>query len=154
MTGTPGPGQDRGEPVAHPILAGFDGSAASRHALAYAAGMARRLDGYLIVAHVSAAQVAAAGGYSLMPITGGGAVRDERLRWLLDELADAADVTGLRVEVLARDGDPARELANVAVQTNADAIVIGAPERLMHRFGGSVPAWLIRHASCPVVIVP
>jgi nucleotide-binding universal stress UspA family protein len=154
MTGTPGPGQDRGERVTHPILAGYDGSASSRHALAYAAGMARRLDGYLIVAHVSVAQIAAAGGYSLVPLAGGGVARDDRLDWLLAELADAADVAGLRVEVLERDGDPARELANVAAQTNADAIVIGAPEHLMHRFGGSVPAWLVRHASCPVVIVP
>jgi nucleotide-binding universal stress UspA family protein len=154
MTGTPGQGQNCGEPVTHPILAGYDGSAASRHALAYAAGMARRLDGYLIVAHVSTAPIAVAGGYSLVPLAGGALAKDDRLGWLLAELADAADVTGLRVEVLERDGDPARELANVAAQTNADAIVIGAPERLMHRFAGSVPAWLVRHASCPVVIVP
>jgi nucleotide-binding universal stress UspA family protein len=154
MTGTPGQGQNCGEPVTHPILAGYDGSAASRHALAYAAGMARRLDGYLIVAHVSTAQIAVAGGYSLVPLAGGALAKDDRLGWLLAELADAVDVTGLRVEVLERDGDPARELANVAAQMNADAIVIGAPERLMHRFAGSVPAWLVRHASCPVVIVP
>ncbi len=154
MTGTPGPGQDRCEPVTHPILAGYDGSASSRHALAYAAGMARRLDGYLIVAHVSTAQIAAAGGYSLVPLASENAAMEDRLDWLLAELADAADITGLRVEVLERDGDPARELASLAAQTNADAIVIGAPEHLMHRFAGSVPAWLVRHASCPVVIVP
>ncbi len=67
---------------------------------------------------------------------------------------EAADVAGLRVEVLERDGDPARELASTAIERNADAIVIGAPEQLMHRFTGSVPAWLARHAHCPVVIVP
>jgi nucleotide-binding universal stress UspA family protein len=32
--------------------------------------------------------------------------------------------------------------------------VIGAPERFPHRFAGSVPAWLARHAGCPAVIVP
>ncbi len=65
-----------------------------------------------------------------------------------------ADLTGLYMEVLERDGDPARQLACVAAEKTADAIVIGAPEHLMHRFAGSVPAWLARHARCPVVIVP
>jgi hypothetical protein len=32
----------------HPILAVYDGSAASKHALAYAAGLARRTDRWLI----------------------------------------------------------------------------------------------------------
>lgn len=154
MTGAPGGRQDRGEQATHPILAGYDGSASSRHALAYAAGMARRLDGYLIVVHVSTTQIAVAGGYSLAPLAAGGAARDDQMAWLLLELADAADVTGLSVEVHEREGDPARELANMAVEKNADAIVIGAPEQLMHRFAGSVPAWLVRHACCPVVIVP
>jgi nucleotide-binding universal stress UspA family protein len=155
MTGIPGQGQDGDGPATHPILAGYDGSASSRHALAYAAGMARRLDGYLIVAHISTAPIAAAGGYSLAPIAAGrGVPSDDQLSWLLAELADAVDLAGLRVDVLARDGDPARELASVAAEMNADAIVIGAPEHLMHRFAGSVPAWLVRHACCPVVIVP
>ncbi len=152
MTGTQG--ADRGEPVTHPILAGYDGSASSRHALAYAAGMARRLDGHLIVVHVTTTQIAAVGGYSLVPLAPGGVAKDDQLNWLCVELAEAADVTGLRVELLERDGDPARELAGIAAQKNADAIVIGAPEHLMHRFAGSVPAWLVRHACCPVVIVP
>ncbi|HKB31678.1 MAG TPA: universal stress protein [Streptosporangiaceae bacterium] len=154
MTGTPGGGQGRGEQVTHPILAGYDGSASSRHALAYAAGMARRHDGYLIVVHVTTSQIAAVAGYSLMPIAAGCANRDDQLYWLFRELADAADITGLSVEVVEREGDPARELANMAVEKIADAIVIGAPEQLMHRFAGSVPAWLVRHACCPVVIVP
>jgi nucleotide-binding universal stress UspA family protein len=151
MTGTPGGSCGGGERVTHPILAGYDGSAASRHALAYAAGMARRLDGHLIVAHVSAMQVAV--GYSMVPLARESA-DDDPLGWLFAELAEAADITGLRVELLERAGDPARELARTAAEKNADAIVIGAPEHLMHRFAGSVPAWLIRHACCPVVIVP
>ncbi len=65
MTGTPGAGGDPDEQVTHPILAGYDGSASSRHALAYAAGMARRLDGHLIVVHVIQTQISALGGYSL-----------------------------------------------------------------------------------------
>src|SRR5690242_18610902 len=36
----------------HPVVVGYDGSAASRNALAYAAGMARRLGRTLLVAYI------------------------------------------------------------------------------------------------------
>jgi nucleotide-binding universal stress UspA family protein len=125
----------------HPVLAGYDGSNTSRHALAYAAGMARRLDRWLVVVHVWQPS-----GVAFVPLAG-------RLRWLRAELA-GADLTGLDIEMIVRPGDPARELRKVTAERNADAIVIGAPERLRHRFAGSVPAWLARHARCPAVIVP
>jgi nucleotide-binding universal stress UspA family protein len=155
MTEASGAGPHPREHRTHPVLAGYDGSEPARHALAYAAGMARRLDRHLIVVHVAQTQIAAIGGCAFLPV----AVlrsqgKDEQLGWLCKELTDVADLTGLRVQVLARDGDPARELACAAAENNADAIVIGAPARLMHRFAGSVPAWLARHARCPVVIVP
>lgn len=125
----------------HPVLAGYDGSNASRHALAYAAGMARRLDRWLLVVHVWRG-----GGFAYVPLTA-------RMRWLRTELADA-DLTGLDIEMIVRCGDPARELHRVTAERNADAIVIGAPERFWHRFAGSLPACAVRHARCPAVIVP
>jgi nucleotide-binding universal stress UspA family protein len=125
----------------HPVLAGYDGSDASRHALAYAAGMAWRLDRWLVVVHIWNG-----GGFAYAPLT-------ERMRWLRTELADA-DLTGLDLELIVRCGHPARELRRVTAERNADAIVIGAPERFWHRFAGSGPAWLARHAPCPAVIVP
>lgn len=125
----------------HPILAGYDGSNASRHALAYAVGMARRLDRWLVVVHVGRA-----GGLAFVPLT-------ERMRWLRTELA-GADLTGLDIELIVRYGHPARELRSVTAERAADAIVVGAPVRFPHRFAGSVPAWLARQAECPAVIVP
>jgi nucleotide-binding universal stress UspA family protein len=125
----------------HPILTGYDGSNASRHALAYAAGMARRLDRWLVVVHVWRGD-----GFAFVPLT-------ERMRWLREELA-SADLTGLDIEMIVRHGHPARQLRMVTAERNADAIVIGAPHRFLHRFAGSVPAWLARHARCPAVIVP
>ena len=98
----------------HPILTGYDGSNASRHALAYAAGMARRLDRWLVVVHVWRRN-----GVAFVPLT-------ERMRWLRTELADA-DLTGLDIEMIVRPGDPARELRSITTERNADAIVIGAP---------------------------
>jgi nucleotide-binding universal stress UspA family protein len=131
-----GPAGDR-----HPILTGYDGSNASRHALAYAAGMARRLDRWLLVVHVWRGS-----GFAVVPLT-------DRMRWLWTELADA-DLTGLDIEMIVRHGDPARELRRVTRERDTDAIVIGASRRFPHRFARSVPAWLAGHARCPAVVVP
>jgi len=49
---------------------------------------------------------------------------------------------------------PSRHALAYAADTRADAIVLGAPARWVHRIAGSVPVWLTRHARCPVVIVP
>ncbi|HEY1639514.1 MAG TPA: universal stress protein [Streptosporangiaceae bacterium] len=125
----------------HPILAGYDGSNASRDALAYAAGMARRQDHWLVVVHVWRGT-----GGAFVPLT-------DRMRWLRAELADV-DLTGLDIEMIVRHGVPARELRRVTKERDADAIVIGASRRFLHRFAGSVPAWLARQARCPAVVVP
>jgi nucleotide-binding universal stress UspA family protein len=136
----------------HPVVAGYDGSNSSRHALAYAAGMARRLNRPLLIVHVCPA------GVYCEPLTGQivGAQRDrgELERWLVAEFDQVADRAGLTVWVLARRGSPARELAATADEQGADALVIGAPTHLWHQVTGSVPGWLARHAHCPVMVVP
>jgi nucleotide-binding universal stress UspA family protein len=136
----------------HPVVVGYDGSESSRHALAYGAGMARRLNRPLLIVHVCPA------GVYCEPLTGQvvGVQRDreELERWLVAEFDQIADRTGLKVSVLARRGNPARELAATADEQGADALVIGAPTRLWHHVAGSVPGWLARHAHCPVMVVP
>jgi nucleotide-binding universal stress UspA family protein len=136
----------------HPVVAGYDGSASSRNALAYAAGMARRLGRPLLVVHVCPA------GVYCEPLTGQVVGvqrdRDELERWLLAEFDQVADRSGLQVCVLTRRGNPARELAATADEQGADALVIGAPTRSWHHLAGSVPGWLARHAHCPVTVVP
>ncbi|HEV2537606.1 MAG TPA: universal stress protein, partial [Streptosporangiaceae bacterium] len=58
----PGPASS-GEPYAsalrlqHPVIAGYDGSASSRNALAYAAGVSRRLGRPLLVVYVCSSGV-------------------------------------------------------------------------------------------------
>ncbi|MBO0787700.1 MAG: universal stress protein [Actinobacteria bacterium] len=135
------PAGSRSRDHLHPVLVGYDGSSASRNALAYAAGMARRLDRWLVVVHIWRAV-----SLPLLPL-------NQRLHWLRAELTDA-DLTGLDLEFIVRYGDPARELRRLTEERNADAIVIGAPGRFPHRFARSVPAWLARRAGCPAVIVP
>src|ERR1700749_1857146 len=68
----------------HPVVVGYDGSAGRRNALAYAAGMARRLGRTLLVAYITSPAL------FCEPLTGQviAPVRDskETHRWLLAEL--------------------------------------------------------------------
>jgi nucleotide-binding universal stress UspA family protein len=150
----PSPRDARYRPIslAHPVVAGYNGSASARNALAYAAGLARRLGRPLLMVYVTSP------GLYCEPLTGQvvGLVRDADSleRWLLTELDQAADASELEVHVRTRRGSPARELASVAAEFSADALVIGAPRRFWHHLIGSVPGWLARNARCPVIVVP
>jgi len=144
--------QPRPISLAHPVVAGYNGSASARNALAYAAGMARRLDRPLLMVYVTSP------GVYCEPLTGQvvGLLRDADAleRWLLTELDQVTDSGELEVHVRTRRGNPARELAAMAAEFSADALVIGAPRRFWHHLAGSVPGWLARHAKCPVIVVP
>jgi nucleotide-binding universal stress UspA family protein len=138
--------------VTHPVIVGYDGSMSARNALAYAAGMARRLARPLLVVYVTSP------GVYCEPLTGQvvGLARDTDSleRWLLTELDQVADPGGLEVHVRTRRGSAARELAAIAAEFSADALVIGAPRHFWHHVAGSVPGWLARHARCPVIVIP
>ena len=136
----------------HPVIAGYDGSASSRNALAYAAGVSVRLGRPLLVVYVCSS------GVYCEPLTGQvvGALRDADAleRWLLAELDQVTGHAEIDVHVRTRRGSPARELAAAAEEFSADALVIGAPKHFWHRIAGSVSGWLARHARCPVIVVP
>ena len=118
----------------HPILAVYDGSAASKHALAYAAGLARRADRWLVIVRIWRF----------------GAREALRMRQLSAELADI-DLGGLDIEILSRTGDPARELIRATVEHRADALVISASRRLTRT---AMTARVTRRVACPAVVVP
>src|ERR1700685_2534908 len=144
--------QQRPIALAHPVISGYNGSSSARNALAYAAGMARQLDRPLLIVYVTSP------GVYCEPMTGQvvGLLRDADSleRWLLAALDQAADSGGLVVHVRTRRGSPARELATIAAEFSADALVIGGPAHFWPRPMGSVPSWLARHARCPVIVVP
>ena len=152
--GVPSPGEGPGGAMEldHPVVVGYDGSGSSRHALAYAAGMARRLGRPLLLAYITSPSIFCEplSGQVIAPIRDS----DETHRWLLAELDEVCDREGLDVRIVTRQGSPARELAAAADEFGADALVIGAPARIWHQVAGSVPGWLARHAHCPVIVVP
>ena len=134
---SPGPAK-----LVHPVIVGYDGSTPARHALAYAAGAARRLCRPLLAVYVTPCEV-----YCQEPLTGLVSVMKREAeatdveRWLLAELDEMANPAGLEVHYGARRGSPARELAALAAELKADALVIGAPARSWHHLLGSVPGW-------------
>src|ERR1700747_1750730 len=100
------PCQARPISLAPPRIVGYDGSTSARNALAYAAGLARRLDRPLLMVYVTSP------GVYCEPLTGQvvGLLRDADSleRWLLTELDQAADVSELEVHVRTRRGSPPR----------------------------------------------
>src|SRR6201981_1056864 len=88
--------------IDHPVVAGDDGAGWGRNALASAAGVSRRLARPLLVVHVTP-------GVYCEPLTGQviglPRARAETERWLLAELDQVCDRTGIDVWVVTRRGN-------------------------------------------------
>ena len=134
------------------IVAGFDGSSASRAALSLAVERARP-DGRVVVVHAFTQPAGAYGGPDYQKLLD---AAFDHAQGLLANIAE--EVPGLAsldwdTEVLA--GPPAKALANVADVEHASEIVVGT-----RGFGrarallGSVAHDLIHRARCPVTVIP
>ena len=140
------------------IVVGTDGSSTAQEAVRQAAELARRLDAMIYI--VSAYE----------PVSEG-RLREERqevpedLQWMVNPREDVEEVLragaealqqdGLMVETLAREGDPADAILDVAEEKDADLIVVGnkgmtGAKRFLL---GSVPNKVSHHAPCSVMII-
>jgi nucleotide-binding universal stress UspA family protein len=126
-----------------------EGPQPSRHAAAYAAGLARREGARLVGVWVRPPVTFADTFVSTAAMIA--SRRKEAEEALRERAARAEEHYGLAGgAIVVRDGDPAVELLRVADEVNADEIVVGAStERI-----GSVAAYLVRHAGVPVTVVP
>jgi nucleotide-binding universal stress UspA family protein len=61
---------------------------------------------------------------------------------------------GIAAEFRSVRGDPLTELASIADDAHADAVVVGASEHLGHRIVGSLASRLVRAGKWPVIVVP
>jgi nucleotide-binding universal stress UspA family protein len=70
--------------------------------------------------------------------------------------ADRARAAGVGVETELREGGAAHEICSVASERNARMIVIGSHGwgALRSALYGSVAGGVLRHAPCPVLLVP
>lgn len=141
------------------IVVGTDGSETAKEAVRQAAELAKRMSAQLLL--VSAYE----------PVSEA-RLRQERrdvpddVSWMvnpredvqnvLDEEADRLRGDGLeKVDTVAREGDPADAILDVAEEKNADLIVVGNKGMTGARrfLLGSVPNKVSHHAPCNVMIV-
>jgi nucleotide-binding universal stress UspA family protein len=126
-----------------------EGPQPSRHAAAYAVGLARR-EGTRLVGVWVRPKIAYADTFTQTPDAIGRKRKDAEAQ-LRERAARAEEHFGLPPGcIMLREGDPATELLKAADEVNADGIVVGAStERI-----GSVAGHLVRHARVPVTVVP
>jgi nucleotide-binding universal stress UspA family protein len=149
---SPAPEVESGTDGPSLILVGVDGSRTSLRAAAYAAGLARRQRCRLLAVYVH--RVPASAGAA----PGGAAVMSETFDQVATELEQlmvsrTAEI-GITGEFRSVRGDPMAELARIAEETRADAVVVGASEHLGHRLVGSLATRLVRAGKWPVTVVP
>lgn len=134
------------------IVTGLDGSSTSWHAVAYAAGLARRQDSRLVVVFVAAPPMSAGIAPAASALIADSL--DEAAADLRAELERQAEWRSLRAEFRVERGDPYNALCRVADAERADAMVVGASAQAGHRFVGSLAVKLVRAGRWPVTVVP
>jgi len=134
------------------IVVGIDGSRTSLRAADYALGQARRAGAELVSVYVrttAALAAAAPGGAEAVEVAHDACV-DDVIGYITRRAAELA----VRHRFVQVRGDTLTEIARLADEVRADAVVVGASERFGHRFAGSLAVRLVRAARWPVTVIP
>lgn len=135
------------------LVVGIDGSETSVRAAAYATGLARRQNSYLVFLYVQSLGgpfTSTPGSAVLMASTQGELAREFAvgIRAYMEELGKSD------WEFRTVRGDVYTELAGTADDVRADGVVVGASTQAGHRIAGSVAVRLVRAGRWPVTVVP
>jgi nucleotide-binding universal stress UspA family protein len=140
------------------ILLPTDFSECGNYALPYATSLARTFGASIICVHVIEAIVPTVG-YSGMteplPIADITEQLEDSAERELPKIAEREECAGLAVEELIVHGEAASEIVRVAKERDVDLIVISSHGRtgLGRMLFGSTAEAVVRHASCPVLVV-
>lgn len=138
--------------IRHRILLGIDGSDSSLRALAYAVGMAKRMDALLLAVHVQPMMLHRFNDQAVVELLASSqAELAEELRKEVTRACSDADV--LFVFFVER-GDPMTVLRRLARSAGVDALLVGASSQALHRVLPSIGSRLVRAARWPVTVVP
>jgi nucleotide-binding universal stress UspA family protein len=77
--------------------------------------------------------------------------RTEYVDRTLADVSKRAGAHGVEAIAVAREGDPASVICELAAAHDADLLVIGN-KGMQRRVFGSVPKWVCQHAPCSVVL--
>lgn len=140
------------------ILVPTDFSECANYALSYAASLARVFGASILCVHVIEPMVPTVG-YSGMteplPIADISDQLEDSAERELPKIAECEECAGLAVEELIVRGEAAAEIVRVARDRKVDLIVVSSHGRtgLGRILFGSTAEAIVRHASCPVLVV-
>lgn len=135
------------------ILVATDFSPSSEKALHHAIAIARHFDATLFLTHIVSALGFVLAGPDATMAASEAAWRDARR--LEDRLAASGILTGVKHEIVVREGDIWEQIQELIQDEHIDLIVVGTHGRTGIRkvVLGSVAEEIFRHASCPVLTV-
>jgi len=142
----------------HSILLPTDFSDCANYALSYAASLAHTFGASIICVNVIEPIVPTVGYSGLtepLPIADITEQLEDSAERELPKLAECDECAGLNIEELVVHGDAASEIVRVAKDRQVDLIVIASHGRtgLGRILFGSTAEAVVRHASCPVLVV-
>jgi len=138
------------------ILFPTDFSSHAHAALKYAAAFARENQGRVVLLNVQDAKVPA----NLMTLPER-IFEDQNNNWLLQLRAQAKELLidpllkGVEAEPVFLEGDPAKQIAQGAIDYEIDLITVATRDRsrLSRAFGGSIAEEIVAESPCPVLTV-
>lgn len=138
------------------ILVAVDDSLGGRHALKFAADLARALEAELFAVNVVDALLTGAVGVGGAPREREKAVLELRAaseQWLREQTADLGLPAG-PLTLLVRTGHPADEVVNAAREVKADVLVVGRNTSGAALINSSIADLVIRASTTATVVVP
>lgn len=140
------------------ILLPTDFSECANYALSYATSLARQFGARIICVHVVEPVVPTVGYTGItepLPIADISEQLEDSATRELPKIAECEECSGLDVEEVIAHGDAAAEIVRVAKEREVDLIVLSSHGRtgLGRILFGSTAEAVVRHASCPVLVV-
>src|SRR5918997_3174275 len=140
------------------ILLPTDFSDCARHAVPFAAQLARLMGARVLCLHVVEPVAPAVGWTPIaepLPVADVGEKLEDSAAAELPRFARCEEFEGLDVEDVIARGEAASEIVRVARERDADLIVISSHGRtgLGRILFGSTAESVVRHAQCPVLVV-
>ena len=139
------------------IVVPVDFSDASRRALEYAIGFARRVSAPLIVFHAAhLGDVASVDGLGAQGIAGLTKIAHEDAMRQMQEFVGRVKFRGLKCETIVQDGRPVSEICDFAKKRDVHLIITATHGRtgFEHLLIGSVAEQVVRRAGRSVLVVP
>jgi nucleotide-binding universal stress UspA family protein len=135
------------------IVAGVDGSPTSWDAFSWAAGLALRSNGQLIVVYAMPFTDPAAIYGAPYDYVDAGNVREAVAGELKNEAERRARDIGISISFVSEYGDATQALTDTARNVHANLVVVGRSAKKWHHLAGSLSHRLTCRKDAPVVVV-